>query len=156
MKVESILRSEVRHVAPTTDLATAGRLMAEVGCGILPVLEASGKLAGVLTDRDICVAVTHADRRPSELTAGRVMSRQVRACAIGDEIGRALETMARFRVRRLPVLAPDGTLRGLLSIDDIAVVAHDHAAEPLPDLTEAAVARTFAAICAHPIPALVS
>ncbi|HEX9799570.1 MAG TPA: CBS domain-containing protein [Thermoanaerobaculia bacterium] len=82
------------------------------------------------------------------------MSREVHACAVGDDLRRALATMATFRVRRLPVLAADGALLGILSLDDVALHAHEQVAGELGDVLHIDVARTLAAICEHATPVL--
>ncbi|HEX3529161.1 MAG TPA: CBS domain-containing protein, partial [Thermoanaerobaculia bacterium] len=61
MKVRDIMRREARVCSLETTLDVAGRVMAEVGCGVLPVLSGSGQVAGVVTDRDICLALTTQD-----------------------------------------------------------------------------------------------
>jgi len=154
MKVEQIMRGEARTVSPGSNLAAAGRLMAEVGCGVLPVVGEAGRVVGVVTDRDLCLALARLDRRPSEITVAQVMGREVHACAVGDDLQRALATMATFHVRRLPVLSPDGALHGILSLDDVALHAHAQVAAELGDVLYADVARTLAAICEHPTPVL--
>lgn len=156
MKVERIMRREARFASPATDLASAGRLMADVGCGVLPVVGEGDRVVGIVTDRDLCLALARLDRRPSEMTVGQVMSREVHACAVGDSLQRALATMATFRVRRLPVLSADGSLQGILSLDDVALHAHEQIAGELGDVLYADVARTLGAICEHPTPALAS
>lgn len=156
MKVERIMRREARFASPATDLASAGRLMAEVGCGVLPVIGDAGVVVGVVTDRDLCLALARLDRRPSEVTVSQVMSRDLHTCAVGDDLQRALATMATFRIRRLPVLAADGSLEGILSLDDVALHAHEQVAGELGDVLYADVARTLGAICEHPTPALAS
>jgi CBS domain-containing protein len=154
MKVEQVMRSEARHVSPAADLATAGRTMAEVGCGFLPVVDDSGRAVGVVTDRDLCLALVRSDRRPSEVAVSQAMSREIHACAVGDDLRRALATMGCFRVRRLPVLGADGTLHGVLSLDDVALAAHAEVLGGLGGTLFADVGRTLAAICEHPTPAL--
>jgi CBS domain-containing protein len=154
MRVDDMMRGEARTVSPGSNLAAAGRLMAEVGCGVLPVVGDGGRVVGVVTDRDLCLTLARLDRRPSEIPVSQAMSREVHACAVGDDLRRALATMATFRVRRLPVLGPDGTLHGILSLDDVALVAHEQVAGELGDVLYADVARTLAAVCEHPTPAL--
>jgi len=155
MNVRNVMRREPRTIAPTADLATAGRLMAEVECGVLPVVADGGRVVGMVTDRDLGITLARLDRRPSEVSVAQAMSRDVHACAVGDDLRRALATMAAFRVRRLPVIGPDGTLEGILSLDDTALLAHERTAN-LDGLLYADVARTLAAICEHPTPAVVA
>jgi CBS domain-containing protein len=154
MRVEQIMRGEARTVSPGSHLAAAGRLMAEIDCGVLPVVGEAGRVVGIVTDRDLCLALARLDRRPSEITVEQVMSRDVHACAVGDDLRRALATMATFQVRRLPVLGADGTLHGILSLDDVALHAHAQIETELGDVLYADVARTLAAICEHPTPVL--
>jgi CBS domain-containing protein len=154
MRVDEIMRSEARTASPSTTLAAAGRLMAEVDCGVLPVVEQGGRVVGVVTDRDLCLTLARLDRKPSEVPVAQAMSREVHACAVGDDLRRALATMATFRVRRLPVLGADGMLRGILSLDDVALHAHAQIEGEIGDVLYADVARTLAAVCEHPTPAL--
>jgi CBS domain-containing protein len=55
MKVRDIMTTDVKCCGLDTNLAAASELMWNNDCGVLPVLE-NGKLAGILTDRDICIA----------------------------------------------------------------------------------------------------
>jgi CBS-domain-containing membrane protein len=93
------------------------------GGGALPVLDATGTVIGILTDRDVCVAVGTKDKRPSELAAEQVMTRQVATCRTGDDIHTALQTMRTRRVRRLPVVDGSGKLQGMLSLSDLIMDA---------------------------------
>ena len=53
--------------------------MLEADCGILPVVE-NGRLAGVVTDRDMFIALATRDRRSSETMVGQVAGTQVFTC----------------------------------------------------------------------------
>lgn len=150
MRVREIMRSEARFCYPWTDLAVAGRTMAEVGCGFLPVVDLDRRVVGVLTDRDICLALTARDRKPSEMTAQEVIAGEVFTCATNDDLTDALAVMSACKVRRLPVLDDAGRLEGILSIDDIAVASralgpHDYTGPFYSD-----VAKTLKAICGQP------
>ena len=56
MKVRDIMTGEPRTCSPGTNLAAAAELMLDGDCGILPVME-DGKLVGVVTDRDMYIAL---------------------------------------------------------------------------------------------------
>lgn len=152
MRVLDIMRREVRVVGPGTDLVTIGRLMAEVGCGIVPIVTEDERVVGVLTDRDLALELARRDRRASEVTARQAMSGEVWSCAAGDDIADALAKMAHHKVRRLPVLDPEGRLLGLLSLDDVVLHAKAFGAEGFTGPYYADIARTMRAICEHSLP----
>jgi CBS domain-containing protein len=108
-------------------------MMGENDCGFLPVLRA-GRIVGVVTDRDICVAIGKKRRSPSELLVREIMTRDVAACATTDAVGSALSTMAQRHVRRLPVLDSRGALAGILSLDDLVLRAEEQAPTGEPPL----------------------
>jgi CBS domain-containing protein len=119
MKVRDIMSQPPQTCRLDTDLATASRRMKDFGCGSLPVLDAQGKVTGVLTDRDIAIAVGDRRRSASHVSAYEAMTRKVQTCLPDDDIHRVLSRMATWRLRRLPVVSSDGDLKGVISIDDI-------------------------------------
>jgi CBS domain-containing protein len=151
MKIKEIMTRDPRLATPTTTLAEAAALMLEADCGILPVVE-NGDLVGVVTDRDMYIALATRDRRASELAVGEVAQSPVRMCDAEDDIQAGLQTMARFRVRRLPVRGAGGAIVGVVSIDDILLNAG-----ALKTLSRLEPLRTLQAICAQhrPLPYVV-
>lgn len=143
MKVKEIMTSEPRTCSRETNLAEAGALMLEGDCGILPVL-ADGKLVGVVTDRDMFIALATRNKRASELTVGEVVQTPVYSCGPDDDVQTALETMKQHRVRRLPVEGFGSTVLGIVSLNDIALAAG--ARKPVRDAEVVSVLR---AICSH-------
>ena len=143
MKVRDIMTAEPTTCAPDTNLAEAAHLMWEGDCGILPVVEA-GKLIGVVTDRDMYIALATQDKRASQLVAANVVTLDVATCGPEDEIATALATMKRARVRRLPVTGFGDTVIGILSLDDIASAAGPQKPIPSDDVVEA-----MQTICGH-------
>ncbi|HEY2291734.1 MAG TPA: CBS domain-containing protein [Thermoanaerobaculia bacterium] len=154
MRVREIMRREARFCHPWTPLAETGRTMAEVGCGALPVVDLEQNVIGMVTDRDICLALTAGDRKASEVAVREVIHGDVLSCEAGDDIGDALAIMATCHVRRLAVLDAAGHLDGILSLDDVAVASralgpHDYTGPFYSD-----VAKTLKAICGHALPAV--
>jgi CBS domain-containing protein len=136
VKVREIMTTSVKTIPSGATLAEAGRTMAAAACGFLPVVDGNDKVVGVITDRNICIAVTEADRRASEMSVRDWMSARVHACGPEDDLGRALSTMQFRLVRRLPVIDDRGQLVGVVSIDDVV-------ANAAPASASAAVAVTY-------------
>jgi len=131
MRVQDVMRKSPKYCSPTANLAAVTELLWSCGCGALPVVDASGKVQGIITDRDICLALGANDRRPSEVTAGQAMTRQVATCEGSDDIHAALKTMRSRRVRRIPVVGEGGTLEGILCLSDLIEMArHDDGSRP--------------------------
>ena len=123
MTVRDVLRKPVTTCQPETNLAAASALMWENDCGVLPVLNETGELAGILTDRDICIALGTRNRLPSEITVREVMGTSPLICKPADDIRSALEIMREAKVRRLPVVSENGVVEGVVSISDIVLSA---------------------------------
>jgi CBS domain-containing protein len=121
-------------------------MMAEAGCGFLPVLE-NGRVIGVVTDRDICLALARLDRRPALTEVREVMSRELFSCDVSAEVGVALGAMRAHGVRRLPVLDAKGKLQGVLSLDDVALAARTFETEGFTGPLYPDIATTLQAIC---------
>jgi len=119
MTVEDIMTRDLIACHPDTDIGTAARLMLDGRVGTLPVTDPHGRLAGIITDRDIAMAAATRQRNAAHITVHEAMSERVRTCAPGDDVGAALRLMGETRVRRLPVVDASGRLAGILSIDDI-------------------------------------
>jgi CBS domain-containing protein len=149
MKIKDIMTSEPATCSPTTNLAAAARLMLDADCGILPVVDDHGKLVGVVTDRDMYIALATRNTLASQITVGDVARNQVFTCGPDDDVQVALATMKEHRVRRLPVEGFGGTVAGIVSMNDIVL-----AAGPRKGVRHDDVVETFQAICAHhqPVP----
>jgi len=109
------------YCAATANLGEAVELLWNRNCGFLPVVDEEKKVVGVVTDRDVCVALGTRNKLAGELKVGEVATRAVISCEPDDEVGAALATMAEARVRRLPVIDKQGKLAGVLSLDDIVM-----------------------------------
>ena len=152
MKVKDIMMGTPYYCQPETNLGSATELMWNANCGFLPVVEGDGKVAGVITDRDICIALGSRGRPAGEITVGEVMTKKVFFCAGEDDVHLALQTMKDGRVRRLPVLARNGSMVGVVSMDDVVLHAEHVGSGRKPELTDEEVVRTFQAITQRQVP----
>jgi len=149
MKVRDVMTAGATTCMPETSLAEAASLMWENDCGALPVLGVEGNVVGMITDRDICFGVTTKNIAPSEVSVGEVITGRVFACSPDDDIHDALKTMRRVRVRRLPVLGDEGTLEGIVSMNDVVLKAAQKTQGRANGLSYGDVVETYKAICAH-------
>ena len=138
-----------------TNLGSAVELLWHQQCGILPVANREDKIIGVITDRDICIALGTRNRLPGEVAVGEVTTGKIFYCKPDDEIHKALATMAEKKVRRLPVIDAAGKLQGILSMDDVVLHAEPRKIGTTPDLTYEDVIETFKKIYEPPLPELV-
>lgn len=124
MNVGLLCRRNVVTVRKCDELTAAAKLMREHHVGYLVVIEpdftgATARPIGVLTDRDIVVAVVAREADPRHLTVGDIMTPNPVVLELGDTISAAMAEMRRIGVRRLPVIGDSGELVGLLSLDDV-------------------------------------
>lgn len=118
MKVKNIMTQPLQTCTIDMSLAAASRRMKETGCGTLAVLNHHGRLAGIVTDRDLALAIGNVSE-PTRLTVAKVMTHPVHTCGPDDDVHAALDTMSMLKVRRLPVVSEAGDVDGMISIDDI-------------------------------------
>jgi CBS domain-containing protein len=108
---------------PSMALNEAARLMRDRHVGSLVVVEErtleDRVVVGMLTDRDIAIGVVAADRDPHGMRVGDVMSKGVATAREDDSLADLLSAMRRKGVRRVPVVSPQGSLIGLVALDDV-------------------------------------
>ena len=152
MKVKEIMTTEPATCTPDTTLAAAAHLMWDSDCGILPVVD-DGELVGVVTDRDMYIALATRNERASRLRTGVVANRDVWTCEPEDDVHAVLATMKQHHVRRLPVLGFGRTVVGIVSMNDIVLAAGPQAA-----VSDNEVIDVLKAICAHhhPVPHVIA
>jgi len=149
MKISDLMTPDPITCLPTTNLAEAASLMLQGDCGILPVVE-NGKLRGVVTDRDLFIALGTRDQRPSTLTVADVMQGTLFSCSPDDDVEGVLEIMKAHAIRRVPVEGFGGTVLGIVSMNDI-VLAAGRTRKSVPG---AEIIDTLQSICAHHQPAI--
>jgi CBS domain-containing protein len=152
MKIKDIMMGTPYYCRPETNLGAATELMWKGNCGFLPVVGNDGRVRGVITDRDICIALGTRNQLAGQVTVGEVASYRLFSCSPEDDIHLALQTMKEARVRRLPVLAKDGTLVGVISVDDVLVHAEPMSLGKEPELSTDEVVRSFRSINQRNLP----
>jgi CBS domain-containing protein len=155
MKVKDVMVRTPLYCRLETNLGAASELMWSGNCGFLPIVTDNGKVAGIVTDRDICIALGTRNRLPGDVTVGEVTSSKVLSCSPEGDVHTALQTMKDGRVRRLPVIARDGTLVGVLSMDDVVLHAEPEGLGSRPELSYEDVVKTYRGIAEHRVPEVI-
>lgn len=149
MNVESIMTKNVQVCRSNQTAHSALRLMRDHDCGCIPVVDHDA-VVGIVTDRDIALAMADMDKAPSHLRLSQIMTSKVFVVSPDTPIAEAEIMMREQRIRRLPVVNAASRPVGIVSLNDIARAgaAHHWKADKSDDgLTARNVASTLAAIC---------
>jgi CBS domain-containing protein len=113
------LMKPVRSCRPGDMLNEAARLMWELDCGAVPVVNEAEHLVGIITDRDICMAAYTRGQPLAALSVENAMSRHVSAVSPKDSLESITVLMRQKQIRRIPVV-DNGRLVGIVTLADIA------------------------------------
>jgi CBS domain-containing protein len=122
MAIGEICSREVVFVQRDENVKAAAQLMRQHHVGSVVVVDdRNGKRvpAGIITDRDIVVAVVALGLNPDAVRAGDVMSQELVAVREDAGVAETTELMRMKGVRRLPVTDAGGSLVGIVAADDI-------------------------------------
>jgi len=147
MKISQVMTADPVTCTPQMNLAEAAALMLQGDCGILPVVD-SGKIRGVVTDRDLFIALGTRDLKPSSVTIADVAHTPVFTCTPEDDVEAVLEIMKQHAIRRVPVEGFGGTVLGIVSMNDIVLAVGSKKAVRGADVVD-----TLRSICSHHQPA---
>lgn len=120
MRVADLMTVDVKTCGPDDPLSVPAGLMSTHDCGSVPVVGADGRVVGMLTDRDICMAALRRAAPLDGIQVAEAMASRVCSVRPDDTLETAAGMMRRHQVRRLPVVDPAGRLVGLLSLGDLA------------------------------------
>jgi len=135
MEVSKAMSSSVKIADPNQTIRDAARMMVLIDADVLPVGE-NGRLAGMITDRDIAVRAVALGKGP-DTAVREVMSEDVKCCFEDDDLDDVAQEMADLKLRRMPVLDQQEQLVGILSLSDIALAdALDSASSALCSISE--------------------
>lgn len=119
-RVKDIMTDEVITSRRDDSLGSAVQIMLEHGCGCVPVVDASNRVVGLVTDRDAVMCALREKKALADLRVSDACTHPVVCCDAEDTLERAEMLMRVNQVRRLPVLGPDRVLVGVMSLTDLA------------------------------------
>jgi CBS domain-containing protein len=135
VKVSDVMTSEVKTISGDEPLKEAARVMVKAGISGLPVVDNNRKVIGIITEADFVTA--EADRswgrqrrrllanflgeaeHPKAKTVSDAMTKDPHTVDGSSTVTEAARKMTELKVKRLPVVTPDGTLSGIISRADV-------------------------------------
>ena len=110
--------SKVITVLPTESVERVSQILRDARIGAVLVVDEGGRMAGILSERDIVYGV--ADRGADALAepVSNLMTREVRTCTPESSVDQLMNQMLDERIRHLPVLE-QGALAGIVSVGDV-------------------------------------
>ena len=121
MNVKAILAAkggDVISIEPTATLEAAAKLLTAHRIGAVVIRGAGGRLAGILSERDIVRAISEHGVAALNEPVGQIMTRNVTTCREDESIAGIMELMTQGKFRHMPVVE-QGQLIGLISIGDV-------------------------------------
>lgn len=144
MKIAQMMTSNVKTCRQTDTLDIAARLMWDFDVGAVPVVDDTGQIVGMLTDRDACMAAYTQCQPLHHLVASVAMTKHVVTCRPEDTDVAVAKLMAKNKIRRIPVVDEAQRPIGMVSLNDLAL-----AMARGRELPSSEIAGTLAAICEH-------
>jgi CBS domain-containing protein len=123
MHLKDVMSQPVVTCPVTSTLDVPARLMWEFDCGVIPLTDDEGRLGGIITDRDICIAALTQGKPLHEIPVAGAMAAYAAVCHAEETVEAAERLMKSAQVRRVPVVDGEGRPVGLVSLNDLARLA---------------------------------
>ncbi|RKH48929.1 CBS domain-containing protein [Corallococcus interemptor] len=120
LTARDIMTRQVRTARRDSALREVAQLMRDEDCGVVPIVDAEGRLLGLVTDRDLALRAFTGQRAVDGLRAADVMTEDLEAVLPEEDLHGVIELMGRRQIRRVPVVEPDDRLVGIIAMGDIA------------------------------------
>ncbi len=125
MLVKDIMSKKVVFCTPSDTAQTAARSMKSFGVGALPVVSdiLTGRLEGIVTDRDLCCSVVAEAKLAETTRIAEVMTSDPVTCTSENSVEDCEALMQKHQIRRIPVVDEQGRCVGIVAQADIALHA---------------------------------
>jgi len=118
--VRSVMTVDVVTCTAGDTLHRAAQIMWERDCGAVPVVDAAGRVAGIITDRDLAMGAFTQGLPLVAIPVGRVASGRVYTVSVGASVDEVVSVMGQQRVRRVVVVDAHQRVVGIVSLADVA------------------------------------
>jgi CBS domain-containing protein len=125
-RARDVMTPDPACCTPNTSVDDIAKMMVQNNCGEIPVIDTADRIVGVVTDRDIVCRVVAEGKNPVGYNAESCMSSSVVTVGEDSPIENVVATMERHQIRRVPVVAADGSCVGIISQADVARARPEH------------------------------
>ncbi len=145
MRAEQLMSKPIVKCHVNDTLDAAAQLMWDHDCGAVVVVRSDGRLAGMLTDRDLAMA-THFQAKPlHEILVNTAMAQHPIAAFANQKISEVEQLMAKHQVHRIPIIDDEHRPIGVISMTDLAIESTQPDTRLASNVPQ--IAYTLAAIC---------
>jgi len=124
MTIRNLVRTDIVTASSDQSAGNLATLMKEENVGSVVIVE-ERRPVGIVTDRDLTVKVLEERADPREVTAGDVMTPGPVTAGMDDGVFDVIRAMRDAPARRMPVVSEDGTIAGIITLDDLLVLLAD-------------------------------
>jgi len=139
-KCSDIMTENLVYCSPNDSVMRAAQLMKTEDIGPILIVdnEDNRTLVGIVTDRDLAIKVVAEGRDPNTTRVEEVMSKKLVTCRADDDVDVAINAMAQYQLRRIPVVGENMNLVGIISQADVAtrMDAPEKTAEVVKEISE--------------------
>jgi CBS domain-containing protein len=132
-----VKRQTISALKPENTAYEAATMMTTANIGAIVVLDAKGRLTGIVTERDMTRRIVAKGLDPKETPLSEIMTKNPDTLSPEDSAFDALELMQARNYRHLPVVE-DGKCVGMVSVRDLYAAAKSSLEENIRE-TEAFV-----------------
>jgi CBS domain-containing protein len=121
MNIRDIMTTNPSYCVSGDPSTLAASIMKDKNVGIVPIIrsDVDHKLVGVVTDRDLCLAVVAQNVQPDTVKVQQCMTTFIVTVRPDDDVQKAMTLMSENQVRRIPVVNQEGLLEGMVATADI-------------------------------------
>lgn len=116
---QSISQRHVISVVPTATVFTAASVMTRANCGSVLIIDSSGTLLGIVTERDLMTRVLAKSQDPQTTTVADIMTRNPHCVLPETKVTDAVLMMIERGFRHLPIVNQSNKILGVFSARDV-------------------------------------
>ena len=136
MLVKEIMVKDVISIRPNDTVYNACVKYKDKKVGCLLVTDSEGDCVGIVTERDFIERIICTRKDPDKTKVSEIMSTEMITIHALDRIEKAAETMLKYRIKKLPVIA-NNKIVGIITVTDLS--------REIPDFS-----RKYCEFCASP------